>query len=184
MKKGILLIVLAITTTFGFAQKQKLGHVASQGIMESLIEQDSVEFKVAQYQQKIERDLQVEQQMMLKAQQELMLIKDSISPEMFQRKYDNLVAEGQRFQQQVIPAQREKVNQFYQGLLIPLQDKITDAIEKVAKENGYTYVLELETTLYAGGTDLTKQVRVSLGLPEVAVKKTAALPGTELSMPK
>ena len=53
-------------------------------------------------------------------------------------------------------------------LQIPLQNKMNAAIEKVAEANGFSYILQLEATLYAGGEDITKLVRKELGLSEEA----------------
>jgi hypothetical protein len=44
--------------------------------------------------------------------------------------------------------------------------------KKIAKNNSFTYIINLEATLYAGGQDITKLVRLELDLPEEAEKLT------------
>ena len=63
-----------------------------------------------------------------------------------------------------------------QKLALPLQEKLAKAIEEIAKKDGYTYVLEEATTLFAGGINITKVVRISLGLTAEALPQTANLP--------
>ena len=50
--------------------------------------------------------------------------------------------------------------------LAPIEEKITKAIEKIANQNSFTYIISQEATLFAGGEDITKLVRLELGLPE------------------
>jgi outer membrane protein len=63
--------------------------------------------------------------------------------------------------------------------LQPLIEKIGKAIEDVAKEEGYAYVIDASTgvLLYRGGDDLTDKIKVKLGIPLTApteVKPTPA----------
>jgi outer membrane protein len=63
--------------------------------------------------------------------------------------------------------------------LQPLIEKIGKAIEDVAKEEGYSYVIDASTgvLLYRGGDDLTDKIKVKLGIPLTApteVKPTPA----------
>ena len=52
-------------------------------------------------------------------------------------------------------------------MLQPLIDKIGKAIEDVAKENGYSYIIDASTgvLLYRGGDDVTDLIKVKLGIP-------------------
>jgi outer membrane protein len=55
-------------------------------------------------------------------------------------------------------------------MLQPLIDKIGKAIEDVAKENGYSYIIDASTgvLLYRGGDDVTDLIKVKLGIPLTA----------------
>jgi outer membrane protein len=60
-----------------------------------------------------------------------------------------------------------------------LIEKIGKAIEDVAKEEGYSYVIDASTgvLLYRGGDDLTDKIKAKLGIPLTApteVKPTPA----------
>ena len=50
------------------------------------------------------------------------------------------------------------------SILQPILDKAKTAIEAVAKEGGYTYVLEASTLIVSNGPDLLPQVKTKLGI--------------------
>jgi outer membrane protein len=63
-------------------------------------------------------------------------------------------------------------------LLQPLIEKIGKAIEDVAKEEGYSYVIDSSTgvLLYRGGDDLTDKIKVKLGIPLTAPTEVKPAP--------
>jgi len=56
MKKVILLLVLAFNVSIVIGQKQKIGHVNTQEIMQSLYIKDSIQFKLMGFQQMLENE--------------------------------------------------------------------------------------------------------------------------------
>ena len=77
-----------------------------------------------------------------------------------------LMRDKQEFQEVTYPTMQQSLQNKMAELQVPVEKKITEAIEKVAKANGFTYILQLEAALYAGGEDITKMVRKELGLSE------------------
>ena len=61
MKKSILLLVLALSTAIVFGQKQKIGHVNTQEIMQSMYLKDSVQFKLMEYTKQLENESRIAQ---------------------------------------------------------------------------------------------------------------------------
>lgn len=63
-------------------------------------------------------------------------------------------------------------------LLQPLIERIGKAIEDVAKEEGYSYVIDASTgvLLYRGGDDLTDKIKVKLGIPLTAPTEAKPTP--------
>jgi outer membrane protein len=61
-------------------------------------------------------------------------------------------------------------------MLQPLIDKIGKAIEDVAKENGYSYIIDASTgvLLYRGGDDVTDLIKTKLGIPLTPPTETPA----------
>lgn len=76
-------------------------------------------------------------------------------------------AEVQKQQQQLYQATqvaREDLTKIRDERLKPILDKAKKAIEEVAAEGGYTYVLEASTLIVANGTDLLPLVKAKLGI--------------------
>jgi outer membrane protein len=70
------------------------------------------------------------------------------------------------FQQQA----QQMAQQKNQELLAPIQKKAVDAVQAVAKENGYTYVFYKEQVLYfPPSEDITGLVKKKLGISATAV---------------
>jgi outer membrane protein len=68
-------------------------------------------------------------------------------------------------QQRIQKAQRsaqEDIRKQRQELLQPIKDKIDNAVQKVAEEEGYTYVLYERSLPYSGGEDLTGKIKEQL----------------------
>lgn len=166
MKKSITLAVICLFTFGAFAQKQKIGHVNTQQIMQSLFVKDSVQTKYMTYQTKLQQELQKIQNELVQREQQLAQEQGVTEESLFNIKAQGLMRDKQEFQEVTYPTMQQSLQNKMNDLQLPLEKKITVAIEKVAKANGFTYVLQLEAALYAGGEDLTKMVRKELGLPE------------------
>lgn len=72
-----------------------------------------------------------------------------------------------RLQEQERLAEQE-LTERQQQLLAPIHQKVGTAIQAVAKEKGYAYVFDISSTnipYFAGGDDLTADVKTKLGIP-------------------
>ena len=172
MKKNILLLTIVLSSSIAFCQKQKLGHVNTQEIMQSLYIKDSVQFKLMDFQKMLEEESRRIQSELYNEQLELERLKDSLPTGIFNQRYQRLMSDSKRFQEETLPQMQNSLKNKELFYIAPIEKKITEAIEKIAKENSFTYIISLEATLYAAGKDITKQVRLELGLPEEAEKLT------------
>lgn len=172
MKKNILFLILALNVSILIGQKQKIGHVNTQEIMQSLYIKDSVQFKLMGFQQMLENESRRIQSELYNEQVELERLKDSLPTEIFNQRYQRLMSDSKRFQEETLPQMQNSLKNKELFYIAPIEKKITEAIQKLAKRNSFTYIINLEATLYAGGEDITKLVRVELGLPEEAEKLT------------
>ncbi len=168
MRKSILLFIFAISSTIILAQKQKIGHVDVQQIMQSLAIKDSIEKKFIDYQTMYSSELERIQNELLKEEQELTGLQNTLPKEIFEQRAQSLLRRQKEFREVTYPNAQQDLQNKMTELQIPLQNKMNAAIEKVAEANGFSYILQLEATLYAGGEDITKLVRKELGLSEEA----------------
>jgi outer membrane protein len=175
--KKIALILLAVGLSFStFAQKQKLAHINSQEIIRDLAVKDSIPEKLQKFNQELQNEFLRQQTQLEQDIQKHMSEKPTMSPQLVKMQEESLGQRRQTLERVTGPKFQELAQQEEQKLALPLQEKLIEAIEKIAKENSYTYVLEEAAILYAGGTNITKLVRVSLGLPSESIAPAAGLP--------
>ena len=166
MRKSIILAVICLVSIKVFAQKQKIGHVNTQQIMQSLFIKDSIQTKYMAFQTMLQGELQKIQTDLVQREQELAQKQATMEKSLFDIQAQALMRDKQEFQEVTYPTMQQSLQNKMAELQVPVEKKITEAIEKVAKANGFTYILQLEVALYAGGEDITKMVRKELGLSE------------------
>lgn len=164
MKKILLLVAAALLFSVGTADAQKYGHVNSGEILEVMPGIDSLQIKLKAFQD----DLQsMYESMMTEYQQK----KDKFDREVGtmssavrqvrEKELQDLATRIQEFQAN---AQEDLEDKQYE-LAKPYQDAIQDAINKVAKANGYAYIFDTKILLYYGtADDITPLVKKELGI--------------------
>ena len=159
----------AIITLFSFAaEAQKFGYVDSQALISELpaVKEANAEIETlkAQMQKKGQamiaaletkvRDLQEKEQ------------RGELSRVQIEQESAGLQAEQQKIAQFEQTSQQQ-IYEKSEQLLSPIQEKIQSAIDKVAAEQGYTYVFDasLGVLLYADpSSDITSLVRAKLNM--------------------
>lgn len=151
-----------------FANAQKFGIVNSQEIIQMLPEvkeaSANIETFGAQLQKKYQQmitSLQTKYQDLERKQAQ-----GEISPKQLEEEAKKLKEEELGLSQYEQTSQEQIVTK-QNTLMKPIMDKITKAIEDVAKENGYTYIFDgsVGFVLYAdASTDVSALVKGKLGL--------------------
>lgn len=62
-----------------------------------------------------------------------------------------------------------ELNQMQQNLMAPIVQKAVEAVGRISKAQGLALVFDTTTLLYfdpAQGTDITKELKAELGIPE------------------
>ena len=171
------LFALSILIFSGIAlqAQNKLAHVDYQKVVELLAVKDSVTNKLQDMQKEMQNVLLSMQNQLQQAQNQYYTKRDSMSAFMRQTQEESIQQQAQQLQQR--QQQFEQKLQTYQMQLTnPLFKKVEEAIAEIAKEKGYTYVIDLSTAVYAGGTDLTDLVIKKLGLENVKLPEQQVLP--------
>ena len=162
MKKLILMLVLALPI---LASAQKIGHVNSQEIMTLMPETKKMSEKLDSLQTSYENQLANMQEEFNKKLTE------------FQQQQTTMTAGVKEFRQQELAEMEQRMQMFYQTIqkdlqakqveyLQPVQNKLLEAINKVGKAQGCTYVMDKASMLYIApdALDLTSAVRAELGI--------------------
>lgn len=167
MKKTIILGIVFMFAGF-FANAQKFGIVNSQEIIQMLPEVKEASSNIETfgnqlqkvYQQKI-TSLQTKYQDLERKQAQ-----GEISPKQLEEEAKKLKEEELQLAQYEQSSQ-QKIVEKQNTLMQPIMDKITTAINEVAKENGYTYIFDgsVGFVLYADeASDVSELVKGKLGL--------------------
>jgi outer membrane protein len=172
LKGAVLLVGLFAATSVANAQ-QKIGHINADEIF-----QQTADFKTATDQLKVLSDAkQKEIQDMVtllqakeKEANDLMLNQSEANKAETQTKLQTIGQEYQQMQtriQEVQKVAQEEVQKRNQELMAPIQTKVMNAINAVAKEKGYAYIFDIGSgaaVYYAGGEDVSADVKTKLGI--------------------
>lgn len=164
MKKLITIIALAFITVA--ASAQKVGHVNAQALMLALPDYKVASDELERFAGEKKKELEMYFTMFQTAQKEFEEALPTLTEEIKQQRYEELMA-----RQQVIQGKQGEFEQEValkeQKLVEPIMTKVREAISKVAKENGYTYVFDESTLLYfADAESLDAKVKAALGIVE------------------
>jgi len=172
VKSAVLALGLFATASVAQAQ-QKIGYINADEVF-----QLTTEFKTATDQLKTLSDAkQKELEGMVKLLQE----KNALAEEKYnsisnankaaiEAELAILGQEIQGMQQRVQEVQKvaqDEIGKKQQELMAPIQTKVMNAINAVAKEKSFAYILDIGTgavIYYQGGEDITADVKVKLGI--------------------
>ncbi|HET8859915.1 OmpH family outer membrane protein [Marivirga sp.] len=166
MKKGLVLILALGVFFTANAQQTKIGFTNADYVLslmpESKVVQSQIEAYEKQFSNSIQQKYQDFQTEVAEYQQNAPTMTEQVRAEKEQELQD-LQQSLQKFQQDAEQSILRKQQELYQ----PLYEKIQNAIDKVAEENGYTHVLRAESLLYIGDEetgDISDMVLRKLGV--------------------
>lgn len=165
--RPVLVIVLCAVMSIGFGQvNAKLGYIDSNELLEMMPGKDSIQRVLQDYGKMLENQLQAmyaEYQTKVQDYQANSATMSDIIRQTKEKELADLETRIQTFQQQAdTDLQNKQVE-----LLQPLLDKAKNAITAVAKENGYTYIMDVGTgafLYYETGDNILPKVKAKLGL--------------------
>ena len=165
MKKTIKYVVVACIMITGLSlNAQKLGHVNSQVIMQELPDYESARKDLESFNNDLTKELEMYQKLIMEFAQDYEQNKNGMSEDTRKRKETDLMERQQNYEKKAYEAQTS-LQQKEQELLQQIMLKVNTAVKEVAEKEGYDYVYEVTTLLYAGGEDISNKVRKKLGIP-------------------
>jgi outer membrane protein len=146
MKKylGIVLVALMFSFSGAYAQKSdlKFGHINSNELLSLMPERDSARKELQDYSMMLQQEMeamQVEYQNKVNAYLE----KQESYSDLVRRSKESEIQELQRRVQEFQQTAQEDLQRKEQELFQPIMEKAENAIQKVSKANGFTYVFDL-----------------------------------------
>lgn len=161
-------LITAIVLTFGListVSAQKFGHVNAQEILMSLPErteaQATIESQAGEYEAEMMR-MQQDLQLKFSEYQEKGETWPAAIREQKERELQGLDQGLQEFGSTV----QNELATLEQTLLLPMIERVQEAINSVGAESGFTYIFDSSTgaTVYNGGEDVSALVLTKLGM--------------------
>ena len=164
MKNSIKSILIICVLFAGFnVTAQKLGHVNSQAIMQEMPDYDAARKELESYKNDLTKELEMYQKLIVEFAQDYEQNKGGMSAETRQRKETDLMERQQNYEKKAYEAENS-LQQKEQQLLQQIMLKVNNAVKELAEKEGYSYIYEVTTLLYAGGEDISDKVRKKLGI--------------------
>ena len=168
MKKLIVAAVMAFGVLSATAQN-KIGYINTDELIGVMPEAEKADAELKEYQ----GSLQQQGQDLMKElnDKDSLFVRDSakLSPSMKEIKKNELVALYQRVQNWNQQAQ-EMYQAEAQKKIAPLRNKALEAIRAVAKESGYSYILDVSAVIVGPpGDDVLALVKKKLGIKEIGL---------------
>ena len=157
-----ILFTIAMLTSFSI-NAQKLGHVNSQAIVQEMPDYESARQELESYKNDLAKELEMYQKLIMEFAQTYEQQKATMSAESRQRKEADLMERQQNYEKKAYEAET-KLQQKEQELLQAIMLKVNNAVQDLAKSEGYSYIFERTTLLHAGGEDISDKVRKKLGI--------------------
>ena len=167
--KHFLTILFISAGIFGFtnaANAQKIGYISADEIIQLMPEAAKVQTQLDEFQQSLYQNAQEKEAAFNEVVQKFMKDSATMTASMKEVRRTELQKQSQE-----LGGEQQKIqNQFEQKrmeLSVPIQKKLQTAIEEVAKENGYTYILPKEALIVMPPTsDIGPLVKKKLGLKD------------------
>jgi outer membrane protein len=168
MKKVLFAVLFVMGVSAGVGVKVqaqvKIGYISQEELIAAMPEAKKADTTLEQYraqlakaQQDIQAELQSRYASYAKDSAGMSQAKKDLENKALQDLYNQLQSYGQNAQQEFSLKQQEVYG--------PIQKKALDAIQGVAKENGYTFIIGKENLLvYPAGDDILPLVKKRLGI--------------------
>ncbi len=162
----LMLLLIGMTSTETFAQKQKYGYINSDELLQIMPGADTAVAKYQAYAQSLDTIL-ISMQQELNSKYEIFTAGQAKMSEIVKQTKTKELQELQDRIKSFQSSAQEDLQKKQSELLQPIIDKAKSAIEKVAKANGYTMILDSRQgiLLYAAATeDILPLVKKELGI--------------------
>jgi outer membrane protein len=167
MKNILKLFVVALFVAFSVQTQaqDKIGHINFDELVAQMPGQDSINKALENFVAGLESQVQAMQTELEAKYADYQSNQATMSEIIRQTKEKEIMDLQQRMEAFNQQAQYEIQNKQFE-LSQPLLNKAQKAIEDVAKENGFTYIINgnVQILLYANGTDIMPLVKTKLGL--------------------
>jgi len=159
-----LLLIAILTLGFNTVQAQvKVGHISTDLLISLMPETVALNAELEKLSKTYESELKAEEAKLEAKLKKYQAEQASQTDEVNQQRGVE-VQQDQQNLYQASQVAREDITKKRNEKLKPILEKAKKAIDAIATEQGYTYVLEASTLIVANGTDLLSSVKAKLGI--------------------
>ena len=164
MKKFIVMIMLLLPLGM-VAQEIKIAYVNTGEIFNNMPEVGAMETEMATTKAKIDNYLKTLYDEYTQKNSDLIAQQDSLPENILKMRVQDIQTLRDRIENYQ-PIADQELQDTYEKLFTPIQEKLFKAIEEVGEDNGYTYILNPQAILYKSKSaiDATEQVKAKLGI--------------------
>ena len=131
--------------------------------MKELPDYESARIELESFNSDLTKELEMYQKLIVEFAQDYEQNKNGMSEDTRKRKETDLMERQQNYEKKAYEAQTS-LQQKEQELLQQIMIKVNSAVKEVAEKEGYDYIYDVTTLLYAGGEDVSEKVRKKLGI--------------------
>lgn len=168
MKRVLLAIALTLGIATSVSAQQKVGHINVDELLSIMPETKAAEVDIQAYATQLEGDASAMQQEYMTKMQNAQANADTWTQLRLQKEQEELELMGQRIMQFNQSAQQE-LQLKQRDLMMPIIEKAQEAVNKVAADNGFTYILDASASkgvvIYLDcGENIMPLVKAELGI--------------------
>lgn len=163
---SLLMIILLGSASLSAQTEQKFGHINTSELLRMMPGREEARQELERYAQELEQTFAAMQQEFTTKYQDYLENQENFSQIVRQSKERELQSLNERIMEFQESAQVDLMEQ-EERLLNPIIEQARNAIDKVGREHGFTYILDSSggsVLFFEGGEDIMPLVRAELGL--------------------
>jgi len=169
LNKLVVFVLLAGICGTAVAQNYKFGHINAQEIIMLMPELDSVQVKLENYRKDLQEQVESMQVEFTNKMSVYQSKQDTWTAAILEQKQKELQELAQRIEEFERTAQQDFQN-MQRMLVEPVREKANNAVQKVGKDNGFTYVFDISAGILPyfnadQSVDILPLVKKELGIP-------------------
>ncbi len=160
---SVLFAAVAMFVAVGFAQAQKIASMDYEAVLAAMPETKTMSDDLEAFSKTKGEDLQKRLQAFQTEAEEFQKTASTMPEAQRQAKYAELEKKQNELQQMQQTAQNDLMKR-RDTAIKPIMDKLNASVEKVAKANGWDFVIDSSAFIYKAGPDATDAVKKDLGI--------------------
>jgi outer membrane protein len=157
MKKLFFALAIVLSSVTATQAQSKIAHVNSETLLDTMPSRKKAIAEVQELRRRGDEELADLEQKLEKEYNEYLIRKPTQSPQMNQYDESRLMK-----MQQDAQAREQEITNLLQNMSTSLNEEILatvkEAVDIIAKKKGLNYVIDVSSTLYNSGTDITNEI--------------------------